>query len=356
MKNSKAAAHKNSVEAEAEKHLDVGIIGCGYWGPKLARNVHEIPGAALSMATDIQESRLSEIKKQFPSIITTKNYSDLLEADLDAVIIATPVNMHYPITKDALQADKHVLVEKPITLDSSQAEELITIADERGLTLMVGHTFEYNPAVEAIRKVIKAGELGKIYYLNSTRVNLGPVRSDINVMWDLAPHDISIFLYILDEVPTKVRARGGIYLNPPMKLYDVVYINLLFDSGILANLRLSWLDPVKERKLTIVGNKKMLIYDDISKDKVVIYDKGVEVHPFSLTEEEFHTSYRHGEETALSIQWIEPLRSECEHFLGCVRSGDIPRSSGEVGLRNLKILEVAQQSLLNDGVELEIEY
>ena len=338
-----------------KKELSVGVIGYGYWGPKLARNIHQIPDANLAMISDLREERFAEVRELYPEAVTVKNYNDLLKEDLDAVIISTPVHSHYPLAKDALQAGKHVLVEKPITSNSAQAQELVDLAAENDLTLMVGHTFEYNPAVETVHKIIQSGELGNIYYLNSTRVNLGLLQPDINVMWDLAPHDLSIIRYIMNESPVKVSARGAVYVNTPRNLHEVVYMIITMENGAMANLRLSWLDPVKQRRLTIVGSKKMLVYDDIAENKVIIFDKGVEIPPYSITEEEFHASYRHGEEVVVDFNWHEPLRQECEHFLDCIRTGTPPRSSGEVGLKILKVLETAQRSLLNGGVELKIE-
>lgn len=340
----------------SDSKLKVGVIGCGYWGPKLARNIAEIPDAELAMVSDLQDERLAEVTGLYPQAVGTKNYHDILNGDIDAVIIATPVNTHYPLAKDALQAGKHVLVEKPITSDTDQAQELVDLARKKSLKLMVGHTFEYNPAVEAVRQVIQSGELGKIYYLNSTRVNLGLLQPDINVMWDLAPHDLSILRFILESDPISVNARGGVYVNTHRNLHEVVYMIVNFANGAMANLRLSWLDPVKQRRLTVVGDKKMLVYDDIAADKVVIFDKGVEVPPYSVTEEEFHASYRHGDETAVDFEWVEPLRTECSHFLDCIRTGETPRSSGEIGLTVLKVLETAQRSLMNNGEELEIGY
>jgi predicted dehydrogenase len=347
---------KAEKEKDNKKKLDIGVIGYGYWGPKLARNIDQIPDANLVMISDLRQERMAEIPELYPDVEMVNNYTDLLKTDLDAVIIATPVHSHYPLAKDALQAGKHVLLEKPITSNSSQAQELIDIAAQSGLTLMVGHTFEYNPAVEKIREIIQSGELGTIYYLNSTRVNLGLLQPDINVMWDLAPHDLSIMRYILEASPLKVSANGAVFVNTPRNLHEVVYMVMGLENGAMANLRLSWLDPVKQRRLTIVGSKKMLVYDDIAENKVVIFDKGVEVPQYSVTENEFHASYRHGEETVVEFPWKEPLRQECEHFLDCIRTGESPRSSGEVGLKILKVLETAQQSLLNGGVELNIEY
>ena len=337
-------------------NLKIGVVGCGYWGPKLARNFHDLSGATLAMTADLRADRLDEIQELYPDVTITQNYEDMLISDIDAVVVATPVNSHYPLAKQALLANKHVLVEKPITSHKDHAQELVDIASQRGLTLMVGHTFEYNPAVEAVREIVQSGELGKILYAYSTRVNLGLLQPDINVMWDLAPHDVSMLRFILGVDPVKASAKGAVYINTFRKLHEVVYLNLIFDGGVFANLHLSWLDPVKQRRLTIVGSYKMLVYDDIAEDKVIIYDKGVEVPPHSVTEDEFHASYRHGDEKIYPLKWVEPLRTECSHFLDCIRTGATPRSSGAEGLKVLTVLETAQRSLSNDGVELKIEY
>ncbi len=343
-------------DGRLSKELRVGVIGCGYWGPKLARNFNDLPDASLAKVSDLREDRLAEIKKLYPETTVTRNYRDLLHDDVDAVVIATPVNTHYMLAKEALLAGKHVLVEKPITALSDHARELVEIASERKLVLMVGHTFKYNPAVEAVRSVIQSGELGQIYYLYSTRVNLGLLQPDINVMWDLAPHDLAIMRFILEDDPYKVSARGATFINKAANLHEVACINIQFKSGVMANMHLSWLDPVKKRALTVVGSKKMLVYDDIADDKVVVFDKGVDVPPYSVTEEEFRASYRHGAETVVPFQWVEPLRNECSHFLDCIRSGATPRSDGVDGLNVLRVLETAQRSLLNGGVELRVEY
>lgn len=335
--------------------VKVGIVGVGYWGPKLARNFHDLPTAKLSMVADLSDSRLAEINKIYPEVEVTKNYSEML-GKVDAVIVATPVHAHFALAQQALQAGKHVMIEKPITSSLAQAKKLIEIADEKKLTLMVGHTFEYNPAVVAIREIIQSGELGQIYYMNSTRANLGLLQPDINVMWDLAPHDISILCYILGTNPESVSARGATYVNRSKNLAEVVYMTLIFPNNILVNSRLSWLDPVKQRRLTIVGSRKMLVYDDILDDKVIIYDKGVEVPPYSVTEEEFKASYRHGGETVYPLKWSEPLRAECADFVDAIITNNPPRSDGRDGARVLSILEMAQRSLENGAVALKIEY
>ena len=334
----------------------VGLIGLGYWGPKLERNFANLPEVDFVMAVDKSLDRLAESTKIFPQIKTSQNSDDLMDGSVDAVVIATPVRTHYKLAKRALLAEKHVMVEKPITMNSNQASELLSIAKEKNLKLMVGHTFEYNPAVEAVHKIIQSGELGDIYYINSTRVNLGLLQADINVMWDLAPHDLSILCYLLDENPEKVSAIGSNFVNRQSKFEEVVYMTLKFKSGILANLRVSWLDPVKQRSTTIVGSKKMLVHDDISDSKVMIFDKGVEVPSYSVTPEEFRASYRHGEGIPYPIAWEEPLKVECSHFINCILYNQEPRSNGDDGLRVVKILETAQRSIENDGVELRIEY
>lgn len=342
--------------SEMNNNLTVGIIGQGYWGPKLTRNFVNILGVDRVRISDFRDNRLKDVVSYYPEISTTKNGEDFFNDDTDAVVIATPVHTHYSLAKKALNAGKHVMVEKPLTSQILQAQELVALAKSKGLTLMVGHTYVYNPAVEALREIIQSGELGKIFYINSLRVNLGLLQPDINVMWDLAPHDLSILCYILDENPVKAMALGGNFINKTSEKAEVVFMNLRFPSGVLVNIRLSWLDPVKQRKMTVVGSKKMLVYDDIAEDKIVLYDKGVEVPPYSMTMNEFKASYRHGDEEVYDYEWVEPLRAECEHFINCINNGKEPRSNGEVGLTIVRILEAAQRSLDNGGVELNIEY
>ncbi|HWQ16152.1 MAG TPA: Gfo/Idh/MocA family oxidoreductase [Roseiflexaceae bacterium] len=343
-------------ETYLSRDVRVGVVGCGYWGPKLARVFSTLPGATLAKVADLREERLADIRQRYPEVVTTHHFQDLLGDDIDAVVVATPVRTHYRLAKAALLAGKHVLVEKPLALRADEGRELTELAAERGLTLMVGHTFVYNPAVEAVREIVQSGELGRIYYLNATRVNLGLLQPDINVMWDLGPHDISLIRFILGADPLRVSAHGSTYVNTASGLHEIVYMSMFFADGVMANLRFSWLHPVKQRRLTVVGSKKMLVYDDIASDKVVLYDKGVEVLPYSVTEEEFHASYRHGERTVYPLEWVEPLQVECTYFLESIRTGAATRSGGEDGIRVIKVLETAQRSLMNGGVELKIEY
>ncbi len=330
--------------------VKVGVIGCGYWGPKLARNFHELPDAELSWVSDLRADRLEHIQKLYPSCRTTQDHQEILGSEVDAVIIATPVSTHYPLAMEALRAAKHVLVEKPLAESSVHAMELADSAERHGRILMVGHTFQYNPAVNVVRDLIASGELGQVYYINATRVNLGLLQPDINVIWDLAPHDISILLHILGTDPFQVSATGQVYIQKRQRIHEVAYLTLYFPGGILANVRVSWLDPVKQRRVTVVGSKKMLVYDDIADEKVTLYDKGVEVPPYSDTPEEFHMSYRSGPETVVPVSWQEPLRAECQAFVDWIRTGRPTCSDAWNGVKVVRILEAAQKSLLNGGV------
>lgn len=330
--------------------LKVGVIGLGYWGPKLARNFFELPDAQLAWVSDLDQSRLNHITGLYPGVHATLDYRELLASDVDAVCIATPVRTHHPLTMEALQAGKHVLVEKPLAACTGQAMEVVSEGILRDRLVMVGHTFVYNPAVIAMKEIIASGQLGDIYYVSATRVNLGLFRSDINVIWDLAPHDISLLTDVLGMQPEAASARGGVYVQPQRGLHDVAYVTLYFPNGVLADVRVSWLDPCKIRRCTVVGSKQMLVYDDVEPtNKIMIYNKGVEPPPHSDTEAEFHLSYRTGDGIPVALQWAEPLGVECQHFLDCIQRDLEPRSSGTAGLAVVRILEAAQASLLNGG-------
>lgn len=327
----------------------IGIVGCGYWGPKLARNIHQLPDAELAWVCDLNTERLEHMRQLYPQAEATRDYREVLAADVEAVIIATPVATHHPLAMEALLAGKSVLVEKPLATTTELAAEIAATADRLGLVAMVGHTFQHNPAVNVVRSLIEAGELGEVYYVSTTRVNLGLFQRDVNVMWDLAPHDISILLHILRQEPLAVSATGEAYVQRARGIHDVAYLTVRFGGGTLANIQVSWLDPVKQRRITIVGSRKMLVYDDIADDKVIVYDKGVEVPPYSDTPEEFHMSYRHGLATVVPLVWQEPLHVECRAFVDWLRTG-IPSCSGAwVGARVVSVLEAAQRSLLNGG-------
>jgi len=339
-------------DAKKLAKVKVGVLGCGYWGPKLVRNFNQLDEAEITMACDLRADRLQYIRNLYPGTVTTSNFKDLLHSNLDAIVIATPVNTHYPLAKAALEAGKHVLIEKPMTYSSKQAKELVDLAHLHGLILMVGHTFEYNAAVEEIKCIIESGELGQIHYIDAIRVNLGLLRPDINVIWDLACHDLSILCYILGQEPISISASGQTYVQQSKELHEVAYLTLCFPNDVLATLRVSWLEPVKISRLTVVGKRKMLVYDEIAENKLVVYDKQVELNNFPDTELEFSVSYSHGEKTIYPIEWVEPLRVETQHFIDCIRRRIVPKSNGEVGWKIVKMLETAQQSLMNNGVPM----
>lgn len=331
-----------------EGAVNVGVVGFGYWGPKIVRNCAEMPEVSLRCVADKNVERLRRVRLDYPGVVVTADFNEMLSSDIDAVVVATPIRTHYTLAKTALLAGKHVLVEKPLTANSYEAEELAQLADERGLTLMVGHTFEYNAAVRALRDIVMSGELGDIYYVDGARLNLGLFQPDINVLWDLAPHDLSILLYVLGLEPIEVSARGRANVRPG--IHDVAYLDVRFPGDILAHFHLSWLDPCKIRRVTIVGSKKMVVFDDISEtEKVRIYDKGV-IQTYSTDQfQEFHLQYHYGTVTIPYVPFREPLRVQCEHFVECIRTSSLPQSNGWVGAKVVRILEQADKSLQNGG-------
>lgn len=328
--------------------INVAIVGCGYWGAKHVRNFHELVEANLTMVCDIEEERLKQVQKQYPYVVTSSNFDDLLKDGVDAVIVATPVGSHYRLAREALLHNKHVLVEKPITASSNEAVELIELAEKRNRVLMAGHTYEYHPAVDFLRQLVKSGELGELYYVDAARLNLGLFRSDVNVLWDLAPHDICIALTLMDKEPIAVSASGSGHIDPTV--YDVAHLELRFPGETLAHLRMSWLDPCKVRQVTIVASKKMVVFDDVSEvEKIRIYDKGVAIPTDGDEFDAWPPSYRYGGVTIPFIYNAEPLKLECSHFLQCITEGKRPRSDGWAGLKIVNILEAASRSLLNGG-------
>jgi predicted dehydrogenase len=329
--------------------MKLAIIGCGYWGPNLVRNFVQSNKVQEVICSDLDSRRLDRMKGLYPSVCVLTDYKEILDmSDLDAVAIATPVKTHYPIAKDFLSKGKHVFIEKPLTHSYETAWELIKLAEENQRVLMVGHTFEYTAAVNKIKEIVESGELGKILYISCSRANLGLFQPDINVVWDLAPHDISIILYILGETPISVNSQGKAHFKPDIE--DVAITTLHFKNGVVAFLHASWLDPNKIRRTTIVGTRKMLVYDDIeTQEKIKIYDKGVEVPPYYDTFGDFQFSYRYGDIYSPRIQDYEPLKKECDHFVECIQRGMCPLSDGYSGLRVVSILEAANKSLKNSG-------
>lgn len=331
----------------------IALIGCGYWGPNLARNFHQLRTARLAALCDADFPRAQALAVFYAQARAVANAADVLsDPAIDGVAIATPARTHYDLAKRALLAGKHVLVEKPLAMSSAEAAELSTLAAERRLTLMVGHTFEYNPAVWKIKELLAAGQIGQVYYIYANRVNLGRVQSDINALWSIAPHDISIILYLLDIMPLEVSARGASYLHGGVE--DVVFLTLAFPGGILAHVHASWLDPSKTRRMTIVGSERMVVYDDVDNEgKVKIYDKGV-YRKGDPAFGEYQYRVHSGDIHIPKIDLTEPLANEVSHFVECIRTGQVPRTDGANGLRNVRVLEAAQRSLERHGAGVAI--
>jgi len=327
----------------------IAIVGLGYWGPNWVRNFSQTNGIERVVCCDFSRPRLEHIKGRYPSVVVTEQLDHVLEdPNVDAVVVATPVNTHFEIASRCLKAGKSTLVEKPLSTSCEQAEQLIKMARERDLTLMAGHTFEYSAPVMKIRQLIDSGELGDIFYISSVRANLGLLRSDVNVAWDLATHDISIILMLLGQMPLEVTCQGESHYHDHIE--DVALLTLRFASNVIAFVHVSWLDPNKIRRTTIVGSRKMLVYDDTAlQEKVRVYDKGVTKHPYYDTYGDFQLSYRYGDVNIPRIDDPEPLKVECDHFVDCVKRGVSPNSDGHSGLRVVKVLEAADRSLRNHG-------
>ena len=334
--------------------IQIAVVGIGGWGKNLARNYFQIAEANLRYVCDLDEKKLAAAREQYPGTATTKSFDDILkDPDLDAVVIATTAPTHFGLAKRALLAGKDVYVEKPFVLEVIQAEELIQLAESSGQVLMVGHLLEYHPVVIKLKEMIDSGDLGKIYYIYSQRLNLGTVREDENALWNFAPHDISAILYLLNKNPVDIAARGQSYLRNGVE--DVVFFTLTFADNSMANIHVSWLDPHKVRKLTIVGSNKMAVFDDLeATEKLRIYDKGAQF----TTEYNTYAEYiglRFGDVTIPYIKAGEPLREECMHFLDCIRKRSRPKSDGHDGLRVVRVLDAAQRSLKNNGVPVALD-
>ena len=335
--------------------LNIAVLGAGYWGPNLIRNVAQTASARLHTLCDIDEKRLNAISQQYAPLHQTTDYEAVFtNDDIDGIIIATPANTHYDLAKQALLADKHIWVEKPLALHAAEAEELIDLAKQRGRILMVGHVFLYNTAVQKLHDLIQSDELGKLYYIYSIRVNLGRIRDDLNAFWNLAPHDISIINKLLTDVPQRVTAHGYSYLQSDSGLEDVAFAILEYANGVAAHVHTSWLDPNKVRRMTVVGEKKMVVYDDISENRITIYDKGAAwvedqgsygVHRLQTFTGDIHIP---------KIKPVEPLRAEVDHFLDCIRSGGQPISDGEEGLGVIRVLEGVSESLRRGGQPVDL--
>jgi predicted dehydrogenase len=331
------------------KPIHVGVVGCGYWGPNLVRNFRSLPGCSLRMMCDISEQRLTHLKTLYPEVEGEMDFEHMLNgAGLDAVVVATAVRFHYPMAKASLLAGKHTLIEKPMACSSAECEELIELAHKKGVVLMVGHTFLYSPAVRKIKEIVDWGDIGDIRYISARRLNLGLFQKDINVAWDLAPHDISIILHVMDEQPVSINCRGSAHITPGIE--DVTTMCLHFRKERSAIIHSSWIDPRKIREMTIVGSKRMIVYDDVAQqEKIRIFDARVERPPHYDTFAEFHYAYHYGDMYVPYIKQEEPLKNECQHFLDCIRQGTPPLTSGQHGLELVRILEASSDSLERSG-------
>jgi predicted dehydrogenase len=321
--------------------LRVGVAGLGYWGPNLARNFASLPGVELAWVCDAAEEPRAAAAARFPGARVTASFDDLLADDtLDAVVIATPVPTHADLAVRVLEAGKHCFVEKPLAQSVADAERAVRAAEAAGRVLMVGHLLEYHPGVRKLAELAASGELGELYYLYGNRLNLGKLRTDENALWSLGAHDVSVVLSLAGEEPNEITARGESYMNPPIE--DVVFGYLRFPSGLAAHLHLSWLDPHKARRFTVVGSKKMATFDDMDVEgKVTVYDKGFDEDVRNWGE----WKARSGDIYSPWIPNVEPLRLECEHFVESIREGTRPRSDGESGLRVVRVLETLQEAL-----------
>ena len=338
-----------------QKPLRTGVVGCGYWGPNLVRNFRQAQDCELKVLCDTSESRLHHMRRLYPDVATTRRFEDLLQnPELDALVIATPVRFHYEMAKAALLVGKHVFIEKPIARTEAEAQELVTLADNQGLVLMVGHTFLFSPAVRRMKEIIDAGDIGQIQYISARRLNLGLFQKDINVAWDLAPHDISILLYLLEESPLSVSCQGNSHVSRGIQDVTMMYLN--FRKNRCAFIHNSWLDPKKVRQMTVVGSQRMIVYDDTEPlEKLKIYDARVEVPPHYDTFAEFTYSYHYGDAYVPYIKQDEPLKLECQHFLDCIRKRREPLTSGRLGLDVVRVLEAADESLRQQGASVSLE-
>ncbi len=334
--------------------LNLAIIGIGDWGRNLVRNFYEIEKANLKVCCDLDMNALRRIKGKYRFVRITTDYGEVVDdKGIDAIVIASSTSTHFDLAKKALEANKHIFVEKPLTMNYERARELVYLAKEKEKKLMVGHLLEYHPAVTEMKRRLSQNEIGQIHYLYSERLNLGKVRTTENALWCLAPHDISVMLYLLNTEPVEVSAYGGVFLQKKERIDDVVFANIRFKNGAIANLHLSWLDPNKVRRITLVGSKKMMVFDDMeSRDKLKIFNKGVIKNNL---EDRIEFNVRYGDIYIPKIEASEPLRLECLHFIDCIRNNKTPRSDGEDGLRVVRVLEAAQESLDKGGTPIRIK-
>ncbi len=331
----------------------VAVVGAGYWGPNFVRIMDELPGATLVAVCDKDETKLEKLRHIHPTLHLTSDLDSLLEDEsIEAVVLATNSGTHYELTRRSLLAGKHVLVEKPLALNSAQAEELVELADKQGRVLLVGHLLRYHKGVEKLKEYIDQNVLGRILYIYTTRVNLGRIRKEESALWSFATHDISVVVYLIGQDPEYVTATGQSYVRKG--IHDVVFVTLHFPGEVMAHLHVSWLDPHKIRKITVVGDQKMAVLDDMqATEKLRIYDKGVNYTP-SYGDYGESLSIRIGDIHIPKLDMVEPLKVECQHFLDCILRGTRPLTDGRSGLRVIKILEAAEESLRNESQVVRI--
>ncbi|MBI3183466.1 MAG: Gfo/Idh/MocA family oxidoreductase [Myxococcales bacterium] len=339
--------------------IRVAVIGAGHWGPNLIRNFHNRQQSEVRWVADLDQARLAQVRARFPDVqLTSQADQALRDPEVDAVVVSTPTSTHFPIAKAALEARKHVLVEKPIAANAEEARELAELSERAGRVLMVGHVFVYNAAVRKVREYITSGHLGRIYYVSMVRTNLGPIRVDVNAAWDLAAHDISIVNYWLGATPLTASAVGGTWINKGLE--DAVFATLRFPKEVLVNLHVSWLNPRKSREVTVVGDQRMLTFDDMNlSEPLRIYDKqvtGDRTKPgFIDTFATFRASVRDGDITIPKVATGEPLKAECDHFLECIAKGERPLTGAKEGMDVVRALEAVQRSVRGAGREEKVE-
>ena len=336
--------------------MNIGIIGLGYWGPNLVRNFAQMVGVNIKYICDLNPKTLENVKNKYHLAAATLDYREILDdPTVDAVAIATPVSTHYKLAKDALEAGKHLLLEKPMASSAKECEELVQIAEQNGLVLQVDHTFIYTGAVRKLKELVASGEVGDVLYFDSVRVNLGLFQHDVNVVWDLAPHDLSIIDHVLDDEVIAVSGTGVSHYGN--NLENIAYVMLYLKSGAIAHLHLNWLSPVKVRQILIGGTKKMIVFDDMANsEKIKVYDKGVTIKKTS-NEDIYKTlhQYRTGDMLAPKLDQLEALQYECEHFIHCIKEGETPMTDGHMGLRVVRLLEAIDVSIANEGSKVMIE-
>lgn len=329
--------------------IKIGVIGLGQWGPNYLRVFSQLEGCQILGAAETNLSRIEIYRRLYPNLTFYQNHYDLLEnEEINAIVISTPTITHYQITKESLLKEKDVLVEKPFTLTTAQANELVNLAEQKKRILMVGHTFLYNESVSWLKNYLKMNEVGRIYYLHAVRTNLGPIRNDINALFDLAPHDVSIFIHLLEEEPSKVSVQGAAFLDS--KLEDVCFLTLYFPSGIVGHIHVSWLEPCKVRRVTVIGDKKMVVFDDVNVlEPIRIYDKGV-IKPKNYSDfGEFQMILRDGDVVIPKLNLTEPLKNQCQAFFKAIETRQPPISDGKFGIKVVKVLEAGMKSLQKNG-------